>query len=185
MIKIILSILFLGTAIVIFLSPVKKNWEEIKTLTVEKKDFNTALASSRELMKLRDDLIAKYNEIPAEDLARLDKMIPSGVEKMKLAVEIESLIKKHGFSVKDIQVEVSSADKNTSNANSRNSAVVNSGFDAVYLNISFSGPYKPFLSFISDIENNLRLMEIESISFISGENDWYDYKMKIKTYSKK
>lgn len=188
MIKIILSILFLGTAIVIFLGPAKKNWEDINALVVEKRDFNTALSNSRELMKLRDDLIAKYNEIPSEDLARLDKLIPSNAGEMELAVEIENLIKNHGLSLKDIQVETSGKDKvdmRNPVGNSNIDGGIDSGFDPIYLDISFGGSYKPFLSFIGDIENGLRLMEIESLSFISEESDQYDYKIKIKTYSKK
>lgn len=181
MIKIIFSILFLGTALVIFLGPAKKNWEEAKVLMVEKRDFNTALANSRELMNTRDELIKKYNEIPESDLARLDKLIPSSVDKMKLVVETESLIKKHGFTLKDIQVEVAGeGEKNSKTAGTKDSV-----FDAVYLDFSFGGAYKPLLSFISELENDLRIMEIESLLFTSEKDDWYEYSMRVKTYSKK
>ncbi|PIR57884.1 MAG: hypothetical protein COU71_01690 [Parcubacteria group bacterium CG10_big_fil_rev_8_21_14_0_10_38_31] len=181
MIKIIFSILFLGTAIVIFLGPAKHNWEDVKGLMLQKKDFNTALANSKELLATRDNLIKDYNEISDSDLIRLDRLVPSSVDKMKIVVEIESLIKKHGFSVKDIQVEVSSVN----DKNNNKSEVKNDVFDAVYINISFSGAYRPLLSFISDIEKNLRIMEVENLSFVSEEGDWYNYSMKIKTYSKK
>ncbi len=181
MIKIIFSILFLGTAIVVFLGPVKKNWEDITQKSVEKRDFNTALENSRKLMEDRDNLIKIYNDIPDSDLIRLDKLIPSNVEKMELVVEIENLIKKHGFSLKDIQVDISSADSK----NSRALLAKESVFDAIYLDLSFMGSYRPFLSFVSDLENDLRIMDIESLSFSSGEDDQYEYSMRIKTYSKK
>lgn len=181
MIKIIFSILFLGTAIGIFLGPVKKNWEDINLLAAEKKDFNTVLSNSRELIDLRDNLIRKYNEIPEIDLARLEKLIPSGIEKMDLVVETETLVKKYGFVLKDIQVDIAKAEDKKSKANEINNNI----FDAVYIDLSFSGPYKPLLSFISELENDLRIMEIESLSFDADEGDWYEYTMRIKTYSKK
>jgi len=181
MTKIIFSILFLGTAIVIFLGPVKNNWEEIGILTAEKGDFNTALTSSRELMNTRDDLIKKYNEIPEVDLARLDKLVPSGIEKMKLVVETENIMKKYGLAIKDIQVEA--PDEN--NRNAKTSDIKDNIFDTVYLNVFFSGSYKSLISFIGDLENDLRIMEIENLSFSAEKDDWHEYSMKIKTYSKK
>ncbi|MCR4284020.1 MAG: hypothetical protein NUV64_01725 [Parcubacteria group bacterium] len=181
MIKIIFSILFLGTAIGIFLGPVKKNWEDINLLAVEKKDFNTVLSNSRELIDLRDNLIRKYNEIPESDLARLEKLIPSGIKKMDLVVETESLVKKYGFALKDIQVDIAKVEDKKSKANEINNDI----FDAVYINLSFNGPYKPLLSFISELENDLRIMEIESLLFDADESDWYEYTMRIKTYAKK
>lgn len=181
MIKIIFSVLFLGTAIVIFLGPAKKNWEDVQGLMIEKRDFNTAINNSRELIATRDELIKTYNEIPEADLIRLERLVPTDVNKMKLVVEMESLIKKHGFNLKDIQVEISGeGDRSSKKTESKDTV-----FDAVYLNINFAGSYKPLLSFISDLENNLRIMEIEDLSFTAEEDDWYEYTMKIKTYSKK
>ena len=47
------------------------------------------------------------------------------------------------------------------------------------------GPYKSFISFLGNLEKNLRLIEIERITFIAGDADSYEYNITANTYWKK
>ncbi|MEK7228172.1 MAG: type 4a pilus biogenesis protein PilO, partial [Patescibacteria group bacterium] len=54
------------------------------------------------------------------------------------------------------------------------------------LSFSTTGPYKNFLAFISDLEQNLRLVDITEVKFTQGSGpgvvDNLSYAVSLKTY---
>ncbi|MEK7090552.1 MAG: hypothetical protein AAB930_03110, partial [Patescibacteria group bacterium] len=67
----IISLLFLGVAAFLFFTFADPKYREIGSLRVERGSFNSALQNLRELAVIQDELLAKYNTIPAADRTRL------------------------------------------------------------------------------------------------------------------
>ena len=173
MFKIFISILFLIVSILIFVVPVKQGWEDIKILQAEKKEFNVALANSRELQTLRDEVLEKYNAIPQIQLDKLEQLLPSQIKTISLVIEIADRARANNMLLKDIEVEKTSDD-----------VVLGKTFDAApkYLNLTIVGKYSSLLDLLNAIADSLRLIEIENLSFTSGDTDLYEFKIKAKTY---
>ncbi len=171
MFRSIISLIFLAAAAVSFFNWTQPLLNEIKNLQIQEKDLNNALASSKELQLIRDDLLSKFNSLDSADIDRLNKLIPGQSNPMKLVMEIDDLAKNNGLLLK--KIDVKEGDEK------------NGETGAVSLNIKLAGAYKSFVSFVKVLEKNLRLMEIKEVNFISSDWDSYEYNMKIATFYKK
>ena len=63
-------------------------WDDILKARAEQIDVRAALASLRDLQKIRDELLATYDSIPKDKLDRLNEMLPGGKD---IVIEVESL----------------------------------------------------------------------------------------------
>ncbi len=179
MLRFFLIILFLITAIVIFFTQTQPYYNDIKTLLAERDEYQVALADSRELQTLRDQLLSQYNTIPQNDFDRLGKLLPSSIDSGNIIVMLEDRAQKNGILLK--KIDVNESKESTSNSTTALGAPP-PPYKTVELSFSISGPYASVLSFFGDLEKNLRLIDIKSISFSSSLTDVYEFSISAKTY---
>lgn len=193
MIRNIISIILIIISIAIFFVFVNPMFQEINAMKKQTSSFEKALVNSNELEKKRNELVTKSSSIPREDLNRLNKLVPDAVDNIRLILEIEEIAHNHGMYLKDV-----SDDDNTKTdvkAVTPATAIdtkkqVNKDYGTWNLGFSVEGDYKDFLGFVEDLENNLRIVDISSIKFLSDSSslgsktktDVYRYSFKIKTY---
>ncbi len=175
----ILSILFLITAVVLVWRMTIPYWNDIKTLSADKAVFDDALANSRELQSIRDDLLSKYNTISQSNIGWLNKMLPSQFDPDTVIVMLENRIKAHGLLLKRVNVKEAEEAKNLSTAAL---GIPPPPYKTITFSASVSGPYSSFLAFLSDLEKSLRLIDVGSISFSSASTDVYEFNIEAKTY---
>lgn len=178
--RVIISFLFLATAVVLFFVKTQPYLNDIKTLQLEKQEYGDALASSRELQTLRDKLLSQYNAISQDDRDRLNKLLPLQIDSSNLIVMFEEIVKAHGLLLKKVDVK-------ESKQQSANSSVVlgavSSPYKTINLTISVSGPYASILALFSDLDKSLRLVDVENISFSAATTDTYEFSITARTYS--
>ncbi len=179
MLRFFLIILFLITAIVIFFTQTRPYYNDIKTLMAERDEYQVALADSRELQTLRDQLLSQYNAIPQSDFDRLGKLLPSSIDSGNIIVMLEDRARKNGILLKKIDVKESK--ESTSDSTTALGALPPL-YGTVELSFAISGPYVSVLSFFGDLEKNLRLIDIKSIGFSSSPVDVYEFNISAKTY---
>lgn len=178
MFKSLFPIFLLAAAISIFYFFTDPTYQEIKTLKLEGKSYADALDNSKKLQAVRDQLLAKYNAIPQTQIDRLERMVPNNVDNVRLVLEIDRIAAKYGMSIKNIKLskENTSKEKNLIGKD-------NKTYGTLSLEFSVDGPYQNFISFISDLEKNLRIVDIDSVSFSSANSsDVIQFGVKIKTY---
>lgn len=175
MARYIISFIFIATAVAVFFAWTQHLFEEIKVLRANEKALNEALAKSKELQGLRDELISKYNSINKDDIDALNKLFPSHANSIKIALEIENIATKHNLLFKNIAVQ------NVSSPPGYSSMAIENINTASFL-INVSGSYKSFIAFLGDLEKSLRPMEIENLTFSSGSTDSYEYNLSGLTY---
>lgn len=177
--KFITPIVLILIAAGIFWGYVDPTYQEIKTLKRTKADYDSAIGKSQELLKLRDGLLDKYNSFKGEDLKRMERLLPSSIDNVRLIIDINGVTSKYGASLKD--VKVSSADE-LKTTNGGTAMVGGSGYNSMVLNFSIEATYENFISILADLEKSLRVLDVASISFKTGETDVFKYEVGVRTY---
>lgn len=177
--KSIMSIIFLGAAAILFFTWTQPIFDDVKSLYYKEQTLNTMLANFTEFQTKRDNVLSNYNAINKDDLARLNKFLPSMANAVDLVVEIEDITKASGLILKDIDVKKPEDIQKSSFEEQK------TGVGKILVTMKVVGPYKSFVSFLENLEKNLRLIEIEKITFIAGNADSYEYNITADTYWKK
>ncbi len=175
----IISLFFLGVAIVVFFAWTNPNFESVKSLREQEAAFDGILASTKQLQAIRDGILSDYNSITRSDLERLNKLLPSQMKAVKLVIEIENIAKKHNLLLKNIDVKKPAEEKKSVFGAEKKY------FDKIPVSISLVGRYNLFISFLNDLEKSLSLIDIDRLSFSSGKTDSYEFNISAVTYWKK
>lgn len=207
MTRFILPIILIGIAVTIFFTFTNPIYNSIDGLKATVASYDQALSNSKALEVERDKLTAKSNTISLDSLDKLEKLLPENVDNIRLILEIEKLATPYGMSLKDVKYESTNTDtsKQDSNVVGRGpvaqGSVVNSSNRKDYgswdLEFSTTASYNNFISFLKDLENNLRLVDVASIEFssttttgkqnqkdteVQSSEPMYNYNFKITTY---
>ncbi|MBU3925642.1 type 4a pilus biogenesis protein PilO [Patescibacteria group bacterium] len=180
MFKNILSIIFLAAAIMIFFTWTQPLIEEINKLKDRVDIYDKNLGNLNELQNIRQEILSKYNAVNEEDFGRLSEMMPSQVNSMEVILEVEKIAKETGLSLKTIEAMAPEQDK-TYTSTQKIAKEINS----IPIIMKLSGPYTSFITFLSVMEKNLRLIDIAKISFVSGSIDLYEYNITATAYWQK
>ena len=205
--KFALPIILIGVAIggfFIFTSPL---YSEVSKLNTQIASYNEALNNSKSLEAERDKLVQKYNSLDKGNLDKLNKMLPDTVDNIRLILEIEKLALPYGMVLKDVKYDTKSQTSTTTTGTTvavptpSNTKVIANNKDYGIWDLEFStqGTYFDFVNFSKDLEKNLRIVDISSITFSSDSGNGpslktttgiapaqptnvYKYIFKIKTY---
>ncbi|NOY35883.1 MAG: type 4a pilus biogenesis protein PilO [bacterium] len=179
MARIITSLIFLAAAVMVFFAWTKPNFAEVGKLQKKEAAFNEILGNSKRLQTVRDEILSEYNSISQDDLDKLNKILPSKMEAIKLIIEIESIAKSHGLILKNIDVKKGKEESDASFGPKKED------FGEVSMAMSVAGRYGSFVSFLKDLERNSSLIDIDRITFISSDTDSYEFNVGAVTYWKK
>jgi len=199
--KIILPTSFLIIAALIFFLVTNPIFGEIKQLKDEVTVYNLALNNSTELQETRDSLVDVYKNIKKEDKDRLNHFLPRTVSNIELILEIEKIANSYGMPIRNIKFEsknVANVDKENTVSDNSNMVVAEVDPDSYLpygifpIEFVIEGKYENFKLFLNELEQNLRLVDVKSISFTIPEKSTkiedkidpsiYSYNLKIETY---
>lgn len=196
--KLISPILFLVISVVIFFVVIDPLYGEVRQLKSDVSTYNIALDNSTELQKTRDSLLNTYKNVKQEDRDRLEHFLPSTIGNIELILEIEKIANLHGMPIGDIKFDTKSLEDNKDTSNSigvvtvDDDATANLPYGIFPMEFIVEGRYDTFLEFLKDLEHNLRLVDVKSISFKvpnqvqssnnPGDPNIYSYTLKVETY---
>ncbi len=179
-------LLLLGVSIGVFITFVKPRYQALQATKAEVAASGTNLSTADKLEQSRTELIAKYNAIPKADLDNLKTLLPDSVDNIRLIIQINSLANKNGLSVlKNVDYK-SDADKGAATPD-----IAKRPYGEFTITFQTSGQYKNFLAFLSDLEQNLRLVDVISVDFAANDAatannptlaSFLTYKVTLKTY---
>lgn len=194
--KLILPISFLVITVILFFVVLDPIYGQVKELKTEVSTYGLALNNSTELQKTRDGLVDTYKNIKKEDKDRLEHFLPSTIDNIELILEIEKIANSHGMPIKNIKFDSNKTNPKSGDTNV-NEAVMVEVDPADYLpygifpmNFVIEGRYDNFLSFMNDLEHNLRLVDVKSVDFSVPEvaagstsnPNIYSYTLNVETY---
>ena len=208
MFRYITPIILIGISVagfVMFTNPIVSDISKINT---EISSYNEALNNAKSLEEERDKLTKKYNAIDPDSLDKLQKLLPDNVDNIRLVLEIEKLAIPYGMALKDVKYDATQSNNPTTTTTTTATSATTEGsspsvisdksttrgdnkqYGTWSLEFSTEGSYSNFISFVKDIESNLRIVDVSSVAFSSDTNalgktktpDSYKYDFKIKTY---
>ncbi len=146
----------------------------IVSLKQELENFREIDANSKNIISKRDELVAKKNRITEDQVGRLEKMVPSNIDNIRLIIEIGKIAQGKGLTIRNVTVGSARSSDSIGQDNSL--------YGTLPLTFSVNASYNNFLSFLSDLENNLRIIDVSNITFNSSENGQYDFNVSLNTY---
>lgn len=163
--KNIIAIILILAAGLIFFWFTNPRFVGVKALQAEEQTYNDALDRSKELIGLRDALLSRYNAIPSDQLQKINSVIPDSVDTVRLIIEINAIAARHNMTLLDIAVgEVDRGATDSRDVPGR-LGPESSSYGTVALSFDVVARYEAFRDFIADLERNLRLIDIATISF--------------------
>ncbi|MEI7810057.1 MAG: hypothetical protein WCI41_00670 [bacterium] len=185
----IIPVILIGIVITGFFAFIKPTYDQTTVINTRLASYDEALSNAKNLKNERDKLTKIYNSIDPKDLEKLRVLLPDNVDNIRLILEIEGIAKPYGMTLKDVKYDAA-PDTKGATANGAQ-AVKQSGYGTWNLAFSTEASYTNFVSFLKDLESNLRIIDIESIDFspsavTAGANQTpsnnYKYNIKFKTY---
>lgn len=158
---------------------------------VEYSKYKSAINEIKEVTALRDDLASKYESIPADDLNKLDKIIPEKFDPVIFANEINTLTSKYSLKVTGLRIEYQVNDEGGVNDNTEIGDIT---YRTITSSFSVSGDYNTLFTFLKELESSLRLLDVTGLLVKSGVSTdstgknskiIFTYDIKLKTYSLK
>jgi len=153
----------------------------IQELAEERGRYADALEKTREIEQARVGLLEKYNRIPLEHRERIEKLLPDHIDSVRLIIDINTLASQYGMTLKNITL----LDAQTGTTRSPTPAIGPREERAKSAGLKFavSGSYDDFRSFLRDLEQNLRLVDVGVLAF-SAQTDspQYEYGITLSTY---
>jgi hypothetical protein len=198
----IILIAIAASVFFIFTNPLYSGSDGISALNAQIASYNEALNNSKSFDSERDKLTEKYNNFNPDDLARLKKLLPDNVDNIRLILEIEQIAAPYGMTLADVKYDATPIPATA--ATTATPEIVQAGgslasptpkdYGIFNLTFSTSGSYDNFINLTKDLESNLRVVDISSITFTSDTGtavssvkkinpaETYKYDFKIKTY---
>lgn len=171
--------IFILVAIGLFYTFINPHYGKVQELQAEASRYSEVLDNVDELKEKRDALLLKYNSIPKTEISRVEKALPNNVDSVRMALDFDGIAAKYGISIKSI-----SAGGNRQDA-SQGMVVDSSGgqlYETTQIMITFVSTYDNFRKFMKDIETSLRVIDIKSVTFSTGETNLYEYTVSLDTY---
>jgi Tfp pilus assembly protein PilO len=187
MFKIIFPIIMTIAAVGLFVVFTNPAYTEVKSLKTVQSAYDQALNNSQQLLKVRNELTTKYNNLSGTDRDRLTKLMPDTVDNIRLIIDTQNIALGHGMTLKDIKYDAR-AESNAATATAATTpgqlAANQKEYGTFELEFSVTGSYQNFLAFITDLEQSLRLVDIESVSFQAADagGSTIKYVVRVRTY---
>ena len=166
------------TSIGLFYTVMIPQYKKSQDLRAESAEYKNILQNVSSLTDKKNDLLAKYQAMPKDEIAKINKVLPNNVDTVRLAMDFDTIAAKYGISIKSIQVIENKNDNSTKIIQN----VPTKPYNVVNVTFSFVTSYDNFRKFMQDIEKSLRIIDIKTVAFDSGESGLNEYKVSIQTY---
>lgn len=161
-------------------------WNTVAALRARNVELQTALTKAQELNTLRNRLLDQYNAISPADTEKISKVVPAQYDPIKLVADINALAVRHGMLVRDVKII-------SPTQTSQTGAVVTASPEEPYtkreLSFTTQGQYRNFISFLSELEVSLQLLDLEKVDITAAPKSSptqsatnLDFKVTLNTY---
>lgn len=193
MVRSVLSILAVVGAIALFVFYTQPAYDIVKAEQANIAEYDAALEKASELQRLKQALLSRYNAMDTADVTRLQKLLPDHVDNVRLILDLDNMAARRGLSIENVVVgnPAGSPERTVVGAIGAN----RSKYDSLTLKFSTSGTYTDFLGFMRDLEGDLRIVDIVSLSLARATGERapfsqpgafaepvYRYDLSVRTY---
>jgi hypothetical protein len=144
--------------------------ESIQVLRTANVQYDETLAQADNLFNQAQTLRAQYANISPEQKARMELMVPSSVDKIRLLDEVEAIGEETGVALDNLSYS--------------EGATGPSGLGSAGVSFIVKTNYPTFKELMDNFEKSLRLFSVQNVSFTAPakEGDPITYQVKLTTY---
>jgi len=184
--KFLLPILLVGISVATFIMVIDPQYKEAKLIRATIAEYDKALVASSDVRAKKNKLDDDYKRILLIDggkaLPKMRKMIPQRIETIKFILDMSDMARQRGLPLKNLQI--GGTDSVAAPGSGRVAAIPRSQpYRTNTFGFSVSTSYEKFLSFLQALEQNLQVMDITSITFVSNDSNIYDFSISGNVYS--
>jgi hypothetical protein len=150
---------------------------KIDQINQRKAAYNQAISDLQHIDQKKNELLAKLNSFPAEDVAKIDTLLPDKPNVVPLVAELENIASKRGIIIRNI-----STDSSGNFSASLGGEGKAKNYETSTLNFDFESSYDVMKQFLIEIESSLRVMDIRSVNFSGTESNNFTYKVTMDIY---
>lgn len=164
-------------AVALFYTFTSPELDKVKALSATASDYKSVIDNVARMAETRDALLVSYQSIPKIEVDRLGKVLPDSIDTVRLALDLDTLAGRYGIVLKDVKVDLR-GDPNAA------LAVMPSEkpYQKALVSFSFVSNFENFRRMLGDLEKNLRIMDVKSVSFQTSESGFYEHQMTVETY---
>jgi len=192
----IIIIIFIVLTVLVAWQYFVPTFNKVSGLREDLKIWQGKLEDTQALSQKLESLKKKY-DVMSDETKRVNQAIPKGEDVPGLLVQLEQLASQNGLILNSVSFAVADAKKakkiavsSEDSALSASPAIVSAGAKNLALDLSLTGGQGSFKTFLLAIEENLRIMDVATISFAgkgsSGgtgiESVNQDFRISLNTY---
>lgn len=192
--KFIIPILLVTLSFGSYFLYTKDYYEQAKVVKADVVKLRSAQEKLTEALKKKDKLAMSYNALDTSLIDRLEKLMPSNLDNIKLIIDVDRTAKQYGMILNAVKFDVDQQAKQTTttvgaatgttivrdNATAKDSK---KDYNEFSLTMTVTGTFANFTKLISDMEKNLRIVDITSITFDAQDSkDVYKFEIKSNIY---
>ncbi len=178
-------ILYIILSIAIFFVVIDPKYNEVKQLREVKQRNDELLDKAAELKKKREELTRRYNSISPAEKDKLSKLLPETIDNIRLQLNIDNISKNPEYQL-ELQSFAFSGDIDNIEEESNNRVIDSSGkkYGTINVSFNFTSSYPVFKSFMSDLEDSLRIVDIRDFTITSSGSSGqiYNFTVSLDTY---
>jgi hypothetical protein len=176
--KSLIPIFLILASVGIFVFYINPTYQTIKSLQVDIASYEKAFSKSNEVLKKRGELQAKYKQFTSADLDSIKKLLPDHIDNVQLILDINGIARlpEHNMLISKIKIEEDKSDTTVQIGPN------NKLYSSILVSFKTKAEYSKFMSFIKELEQSLRLVDITNLSFKTDAKNLTEYSVTIRTY---
>jgi Tfp pilus assembly protein PilO len=156
-------------------------YSSTQTLLTQKNNYDQILIQTKATISKRDQILASYNSISADNLSRLSKIIPANFNPVTFVSHLNTVANKYGLVIDSMQIV------QQANDSGQVVATVTNSYKTQNVDFSVKGQYASVMSFLKDLESGLDLVDVTTLSLKRDSSDkngsTFDFEISLNTYS--
>ncbi|MCB9806127.1 type 4a pilus biogenesis protein PilO [Candidatus Nomurabacteria bacterium] len=173
-------IILIIIAIALFFLFIDPQYKQIKDLQNSKADNDTLLGLSQDLQSKRDKLHASFNSISASEKEQLQKLLPNTVDNVRLILDINNIAETYGITIRNIAV--SGGQEEEKPDSKKVQPELSNEIGIITLSFSMTSTYDVFLEFLKDLEEALRVVDVEKLTIDGDNGQFMNFGVTLNTY---
>ncbi len=161
----------------IFYTYISPQYGAAQELSARVAEYRDVVDNVARIADARANLTTVYESIPAAEKERIAKALPSSIDAVGFALDLDTIAAKYGISVKSVQVDTA-ADPNAPAALPQGTRP----YEKAKVSFSIISTYANFTKFLADLERSLRIVEVKSINFKATDTGLYEHQVVVETY---
>ena len=180
MIRLLIPLIFIGTAIGLFVVYTNPTYQTIKGLQVQNNSYDEALTKAQKLRSLRDELLQKRNSITSTDLQKLSHVLPDNVDNIRLIIDVNHIAAQHNLILTNVDLgDLTQGQKSKAGAGGASDG---NQIGSVVIGFSTTSDYDRLLSFLHDLEHSQRLLDIQKFNLTTSPTGQILLALSVRTY---